>query len=307
MMNRRRFISIASAAALAPLAGRASTNVTEWRGIALGAEARLIFDHPESDRLIAASLEEIARLEAIFSLYRRDSQLARLNATGTLDGPASELVEVLGLAGLVHEATEGAFDPTIQPLWSAYANAAAEGREITEAERRATLSRAGWDGVDASPSRITLRPGMALTLNGIAQGYITDRVAARLARMGLRDVLCEMGEIAAQGRAPNGAAWPVKLTNGQAVPLLGRALASSAPQGTMLDAQRRVGHIFDPKSGLPSQRRVSLVSVSAPSAAVADALSTAGCLMPRDGLERAALAFPQTRIEAYDEEASAET
>ena len=62
---RRRFLMIASAAALTlPLAGRArsapSATIREWRGIALGAEARLILDHPDADRMIAAALEDLA-------------------------------------------------------------------------------------------------------------------------------------------------------------------------------------------------------------------------------------------------------
>ena len=154
--------------------GQGALRVTDWRGIALGAEARLILAHPDSDRLVAAALDELARLERIVSLYRRDSELSRLNAAGMLDAPSTELVELLALAGLVHDATGGVFDPSIQPLWAAYAAAGAEGRAPTDPERTAALARVGWEGVTVDPGRITLRPGMALTLNGIAQGYIVQ-------------------------------------------------------------------------------------------------------------------------------------
>ena len=301
-VNRRRFVTIASAAALAPLAARAGAppRITEWRGIALGAEARLILAHPDADRLVAAALDEMRRLEGIFSLYRPDSELVRLNTAARLDAPSTEMVELLALCGVVHAATDGRFDPSIQPLWAAHAEAAAAGRAPTEAERRAALARVGWAGVAVDPGRVTLEPGMALTLNGVAQGYVTDRVAARLASLGLSDVLCEMGEIAALGRAPDGGPWPVTLTNGRPVPLSGRTLASSAPRATAFDADGRQGHIIDPRTGLPSDKPLSLVSVSANSAAVADALSTAGCLMTRAELDRAASTFPDARIEAFD-------
>lgn len=299
-LNRRRFITIASAAALTPRAIHAATPVTDWRGTIMGAEARLILAHPQSDQMIAAALEELGRLEGIFSLYRPDSQLMRLNAAGSLNAPATELIEVLALSGLIHQRTGGVFDPTIQPLWAVYAKASAAGRLPTDAERSAAVNLIGWDSVLIEPSRILLRPGMALTLNGIAQGFITDRVAARLAALGLSDVLCEMGEITAQGRTPDGGAWPVSLANGRKLPLSGRALASSSPHGTVLDANGRVGHIFDPQTGLPSDKPLSLVSVSAPTAAVADALSTAGCLMERAEFERAIAAFADVRIEAHE-------
>lgn len=309
-VSRRRFITIASLAALVPALtpamGRAdgkaaaAPEVTDWRGIALGAEARLILVHPQADRMVQAALDEVARLERIFSLYRTDSELARLNAAGTLEAPSTELVELLALAGVVHEATKGAFDPTVQPLWAAYAEAGAQGREPTGDERRAAMARVGWDRVQVDPARITLEPGMGLTLNGIAQGFITDRVAARLSALGLTDVLCEMGEIVGLGHAPDGKPWPVTLTNGRAVPLTDRALASSAPRATAFDAKGRVGHILDPRTGLPSDMRLSLVSVSAPTAAVADALATAGCLLDAAAFDTAVSRFDNARIEARD-------
>ena len=151
-LNRRRFILIGSAAALGAGHARAATPVREWRGIALGAEARLILDHPDADRMIAEARAELSRLEAIFSLYRTDSALARLNATGRMDLPPSELLEVLALSGLVYEATDGLFDPTVQPLWQAHAVAGAAGRPVTEEERDTALSLVGWDRVEASAS-----------------------------------------------------------------------------------------------------------------------------------------------------------
>ena len=83
------------------------------------------------------------------------------------------------------------------------------------------------------------------------------------------------------------------------MPLSGRCLASSAPRATAFDQAGRLGHILDPRTGVPSDRDLALVSVSAPSAALADALSTAGCLMARADLDRSAARFAEVRIEAY--------
>ena len=299
-LNRRRFILIGSAAALGAGHARAATPVREWRGIALGAEARLILDHPDADRMIAEARAELSRLEAIFSLYRTDSALARLNATGRMDLPPSELLEVLALSGLVYDATDGLFDPTVQPLWQAHAVAGAAGRLVTEEERDTALALVGWKNVEVTDGAVVLaRPGMALTLNGIAQGYITDRVAARLRTLGLTDVLVEMGEIRAMGHAPDGGPWPVKLADGTPVPLTDRALASSAPRGTTFDAAGSVGHIISPLTGRSSQSPWALVSVSARQGAVADALSTAGCLMDDEAaLQTAVSRFVGARVEA---------
>ncbi|MFD1810237.1 FAD:protein FMN transferase [Gemmobacter lanyuensis] len=56
-------------------------------------------------------------------------------------------------------------------------------------------------------------------------------------------------------------------------------MATSAPLGTTFDAAGRVGHILNPLTGLAGAAQWRGVSISAPSAALADALSTAACLM----------------------------
>nr|WP_325166430.1 FAD:protein FMN transferase [Thermohalobaculum xanthum] len=145
------------------------------------------------------------------------------------------------------------------------------------------------------------RPGMALTLNGIAQGAVADRVAALLRAEGLTDLLVDMGEIAGLGHRPDGTPWQAGIADpGGAlqarVGLSDRALATSAPMGTVLDAGGAVGHILDPRGGhaAPGWR---LVSVSAPKAALADGLSTAFALMERPRIDAALARHPETRLE----------
>jgi hypothetical protein len=89
---------------------------------------------------------------------------------------------------MLHAATGGRFDPTIQPLWALYAEhfAGARRRDLPPAgARAAALARTGWQRVRFDGARIRLEPGMALSLNGIAQGYIADRLADLLRGMGL--------------------------------------------------------------------------------------------------------------------------
>ena len=297
-LSRRRFLTI-SAAAVAAGSVRAG-DLYQWKGVALGARATITLSHPDAPAILRRVRAEIDRLEDIFSLYRPDSALVRLNREGRLDNPPFELLECLGLCGAVHDATGGAFDPTVQPLWTLYAEAAGRGAVPAEGALAAALARVGWAGVELGAGRIAFRrPGMALTLNGIAQGYVADRVAALLRAEGLTDVLVDTGELRALGGRPGGGGWPVALQAGarripDAVRLRDMALASSAPAGTMLGGA--VGHVFDPASGRPAPARWTLVSVSAPSAALADGLSTAGCLMRRDAFARAVGAFAGARI-----------
>lgn len=302
-LSRRRFLAISAAAATlgaAPAGPSRAAQLTRWQGIALGARATITLAHPDAARIIARARAEIDRLEGIFSLYRPDSALARLNRDGQLADPPFELLECLGQCGAVHAATGGAFDPTVQPLWRLYA--AHRGRPPQQQVARA-LSRTGWQHVayDGAGGIRLARPGMALTLNGIAQGYVADRVAALLRAEGLTDILVDTGEMRALGGMPEGGGWPVSLQAGaeripDAVALRDRALASSAPLGTVLDDEGRVGHVLDPATGRPAPARWRLVSVLAPLAAIADGLSTAGCLMERDAFARAVAAFEGAEI-----------
>lgn len=301
-MNRRRFLTITAAttAALATQLRAEAPKLRQWHGVALGSAATIALDHPEADRLIALALVEIDRLEGIFSLYRPDSALVRLNRDGVLDAPPFELLDCLGLCGRVNAASGGRFDPTVQPLWQTHAEAWAQGRAPDAAHLDRARALTGSAGVSVQPDRIALaRPGMALTLNGVAQGVIADRVADLLRAEGLRDVLVDTGEIAARGRTPDGADWPVALTNGQRLTLGNRALASSSPRGTVFDAAGLQGHILDPGTGRPIRGAFDLVSISAPRAGLADALSTAACMMS-DAEKVAALVsqFPGARVEA---------
>lgn len=299
MLNRRRFLTIAAAAAgLAPLGARAGQVHVET-GIALGARVTLRLAHPDAPALAARAMGEIHRLEGIFSLYQPESTLSRLNRDGALSGPAPEMLECLSIADAAHRASDGAFDPTVQPLWRAYADCAVRGTFPSEAELAAARRRTGWDKLRFSSQAVRLRPGMALTLNGIAQGLIADRVAALLRARGLGAVLIDTGEMVALDGPPRGDAWHVTLQQGGAVDLKNRALATSAPLGMSFAADGRTSHILDARSGQAAPATWRGITISAPRAALADALSTAACLMGTQAeITAMCRRFPGVRLES---------
>ncbi len=297
-LTRRRFLAVTSAACL--MSQVSAAQAYRWRGVALGAQATILLDHPDAEALTARAVAEIDRLENVFSLYRTQSALMRLNAEGRLDAPDFELLECLSLAGRVHAATGGAFDPTVQPLWATHAEARAEGRAPDPAALALAATKVGWDKLSFDTDQIRLAPGQALTLNGIAQGYIADKVADLFRAAGVRDVLVDTGEIVAMGDANGQTGWPVSIRGTDtALALSGRALATSAVMGTVLDAEGTVGHILDPRTGETAQGVWAQVSVSADRAAVADALSTGLVVMSSaEAARAAAAALPGARIES---------
>ncbi|HEX6141209.1 MAG TPA: FAD:protein FMN transferase [Geminicoccaceae bacterium] len=288
-LGRRRFLSlIAAPAAIAlPGAGGARPEAVRWQGTALGARASLVMggiDAARGRRLIGHVLAEIDRLERIFSLHRADSALSLLNRQGRLTTPPQELVDVLAEAARIHRLSGGAFDVTIQPLWRLHAGHFARPQAPATGPSAAAVAQArertGFEQVEIGPDEIRFaRPGMAITLNGIAQGTVTDRIADLLRGEGLEHVLIDMGEIAATGHHPSGRAWSIGLGAAGRLELRDAAVATTDPRGTTFDAAGRHHHLLDPRTGRSSghARRVTVV---APRASLADALSTALAVMP---------------------------
>lgn len=311
--DRRRFLTIAAAAAgsalivPSPCAWAAPGDVRQWQGTALGADASLTLcglDRPAADRLIETCLAEVARLERVFSLHRADSALVHLNRTGRLDAPPADLVRLMQDAVTYGHLTGGAFDITVQPLWELFANHFAKGGSDTNGPPAQTIAAlrplVDFRAVKVEPARIAFaRPGMAVTLNGIAQGYITDRITDLLIDAGMRDVLVDMGEIRALGRHPEGRPWRVSIRQGDGstgrVLDLDGALATSATDGTCFDPAGHFGHVLDPQAGtpVPGPRQVS---VRAATACRADALSTAFLLLPPDRVQAVAAALADVSV-----------
>jgi thiamine biosynthesis lipoprotein len=300
-VGRRRALTIIAAAGALPLLPwsaaptRAAFAPYRWRGRALGAEVDLAFAHPDESAVrdaLSRCLAEIERLEQVFSLFRPGSELCRLNRDGRLAAASHDLRAVLAEAGHVHELTVGAFDVTVQPLWRAYANWAARGRTPRDGPESEALAGArelvDGRGVSIDGPDVTLaRAGMAVTLNGIAQGYITDRVADLLRAAGFERVLIQLGEAYALGRAEPGRPWTLGIPAPEGEGLLARleitdrALATSSGAALAFDPEGRHHHLLDPRTGQSPQRYRS-VSVVAPRAATADALSTALSLLPAE-------------------------
>lgn len=321
MPTRRRFVSImAGCAALSPLASlsealaAASPPVSVWKGVVMGAQASMTLVHPQREKARALILEctaEIDRLEAILSLYRSDSALSRLNAAGELRDPPSELVELLSFGLALSRVSGGAFDPTVQPLYRLYADhfAAPDARATgptPQAIARA-LRVVDYTGVEVNADRIRLpRAGMAITLNGIAQGYVTDRVTDLLRIAGFDDLLVDLGEARVRGHRPDGGAWRAAIADPHRprhtlleLPLgkdAGKlpALATSAGAGTPLGPDPRINHLLDPHTGRSANHYLS-VSVAAPRATLADGLSTTLSVLAPGRADALLDAYPAAR------------
>jgi thiamine biosynthesis lipoprotein len=296
-MSRRRFITIAAAAVGLPLllkAGISQARPVRWEGTALGAPASIQLYHTDEARAraaIAAGLDELKRLEAIFSVYRADSAISALNRDGVLENAPADFVALLTRALTLARISDGIYDPTVQPLWQTYfrhftgSNPASAGP--AQGELDAALALVDWRAVEVDANRIAFtRPGMGLTLNSGAQGYITDRVADVLRAHGFDRMLVDMGEPRALSTKPDGSAWRIGIANpadpSRAVTTLevvDQCISTSGGYGTLFDPAGAFTHLIDTRTGRTAPALLG-VSVIAKTGTVADGLSTAMLMAP---------------------------
>ena len=310
VVTRRRMLTIlgASAGSLvavkAPdaLAASLINQSSTWHGVALGADATITFhsDGPEPASIaVQAVLQEVKRLESIFSLYHTGSELQRLNEDGYLLRPSMDMRILMRKALQWSERTEGAFDITVQAIWQAYARyfSSASKSEPLAAALASAKDQVDYSRIKMGLGQIRLGRGQSVTLNGIAQGYITDRVADMLASRGWDNLLVSMGEVQTIGSHIDGKPWRIETeTPNGLVFMASGALATSSPHATVFDLAERHHHLMDPHSGI-SAPHARIVSVQAPRAVDADAASTGLGVMKQDAAELFLQRHPNLRAQ----------
>jgi thiamine biosynthesis lipoprotein len=286
-MKRQRFLRAAlGLGALAACGARASQPALRWqRRVLLGFGTTLSLQAAHEDDAtlqlaLDAAVALLRRIEAQMSLFDPASALSRLNRERVLRAPPADLLRVLRIAQQVSRAGGGAFDVTVQPLWQAF-DAARREQRLPDAHEVATArAHVDWRALHVAPHELRLqRRGMAVTLNGIAQGYAADAVRALLARHGIGHALIDAGEFAALGRNPQQQPWILGIADPRTEAALlarlvtdGRCVATSADNETSFSADRRHHHIVDPRTGY-SPPELASVTVAAASGALADALT----------------------------------
>lgn len=255
----------------------------------MGTELRLTLEGRERALLLEASeraASEISRVEALLSTWRRGGELDSVNRApvGRAVELSPEMRELLGRAFELRNSTSGAFEPAVAPLVRAW-DLRGPGRIPEPAELRAAASdsslprafRLDADGI------VRLRGTAAFDEGAWGKGYALDRAAEVLRAAGVPSALLDLGgQVLAVGPRADGTPWLVDVADpldrsrvAQRVALTVGSLSTSgnSERGLLVNGSR-VGHLLDPRTGAPAADFGS-VTVLAPSALAADALSTA--------------------------------
>lgn len=253
-----------------------------------------------------AALREVADAESLLSLFRRDSLLSHINRTAHLD-PVRIDADTFGLLTTAQEVwrlSGGVFDPTIAPRMTAlglHEHAALPGD--------ADALGAGLQNTVLDPRESTIRflAPLALDLGGIAKGHALDLAARALREAGIRTALLHAGtsSVLAIGHPPGADAWRIAIrrpgegttatgppsdqrapsdpsaspANRPVIELCDAALSVSGLHAGTSPAASPAAHILDPRTGHPATSHHTVAAVTAPSAALADAWSTAALVL----------------------------
>jgi thiamine biosynthesis lipoprotein len=242
-------------------------------------------DLDSSRAAASAALDRMSRLERVLSRFIPGNPVSQLNRTGVLDDPDADLVHVLRAAREMSLLTQGAFDITIKPVLDLYQAARARGGAIPAAGAiREALRLVDYRAVEVFDDRVALIvPGMQVTLDGIAKGYIIDAGVQELRRQGMESVLVEAGgDLRVGAPKAHGVPWTLGIqapreaagTLAAVFALSDQAAATSGDYMQPFTPDCRQHHILDPRTG-ESPPALSSATVVAPSAALADALATA--------------------------------
>lgn len=222
-----------------------------------------------------ATFEELDHIEGRLSRYVESSDISRINHlhAGQLSVVHPDTFDCLRIALKVYRATDGAFDV-------AYGS-----RGPSNGRPRLRL--------DADKHSVeVLTNGILLDLGGIGKGFALDRMAELLKDWELESVLlaASTSTLLAGEPPPGAAGWSV--TIGPQHDMRRLRLSNRAVSGSGSTA--RGHHIIDPRTAQPADGRFRAWA-TAPTAAMADALSTAFMVMPAEQIRECCQRQPNVR------------
>ena len=274
---------------------------------------------PQRKQVIDASdaLDLVHAVENKLTVYREQSDLIDLNRQAVLESTEvdQQLFCLLQASMVIARETSGAFTPAAGQLNRLWRRCRTEKKLPDQEECQNAVRHGNYENIELDESRLTCRitdPQLLLDFSGMGKGEALDRVAAHLDQEQVANYLIHGGHssILARGSHSGRAGWVVGIRHPQSpgkrvgtIEIIDQAFSASG-SGVQFFRQggQRYGHIFDPRSGWPVDHHLSVV-VLAPSAAVADALSTAFYVMTTEEViayceahqDIGLLLFPQPR------------
>lgn len=229
------------------------------------------------------AFDEISRIEGLLNKYNPESEISKLNKSGTLKA-SPETFYVIKKSKEFYSLSGGAFDVTIAPLMDLWGFTNRQFSTPTEEGIKETLKLVGSDKIILHKSSSVIQfktPGMEIDLGAIAKGYAVDCAVKKMRDTGIKSCLINAGgQIYCLGNK-FGKPWIVAIKNPRVNELVNylklenRAISTSGDyEQYFIKDKKRYAHIINPKTGYPAENSIASVTVIAKDGLTADALST---------------------------------
>ncbi|MCR5171236.1 MAG: FAD:protein FMN transferase [Treponema sp.] len=257
----------------------------------------------ENAGVLEKVFNELYRIQSVFNFYDRNSLLSQINKNaGTNPVPVTdEFLYVIQTAQAASELTDGAFNPLVGPLVKLWDVNGQNPRIPAKEEIEEALRYNSWENVEINVSEKTVflkNKGMEIDFGGIMKGYAADVINMILKKEGVSSATINLGgNVYVRGKSFKGGSWKIGIvepvfdgTDAEGNPnsisesdrkklivkAKNQAVVTSGGYERFFELEgKRYHHIFDGRTGYPSESGLASATVVLKSSVMADCLSTA--------------------------------
>ncbi|CDB90306.1 putative uncharacterized protein [Clostridium sp. CAG:253] len=238
------------------------------------------------------AVDEINRLETVLSAEKQESDIYKLNETGS-GTLSTDTKNIVSRALEINKTTNGAFDISIYPLMVKWGFTTQKYNVPSKNEISKLLKDVDSSKIifDEKSGNIKLKENMKIDLGGIAKGYTSSRVMQIFKECGVTSGLVSLGgNVQALGTKTDGTAWQIAIENPDkssdyigVVSVKDKAVITSGGYERYFEKNGKTyHHILDPETGYPAESGLKSVTIVSDDGTLADALSTSLFVMGKE-------------------------
>lgn len=261
-----------------------------------------------ADEAVAAAVDEINRIDSLFSVGDENSEIAMLNEKGSIHA-SEDTVYVLKEALSLYDTTDGALDISIYPLMKLWGFASGEYRVPTADEIQNCLNyvNASIIQLDDTTDSLSIEDGQGIDFGAIAKGYTSDRIIDIFEKYNLVSGMVSLGgNVQCYSGKTDGTPWNCGIQDPDepdsvlcVVSVKDKAVITSGGYERFFtdeETDTTWHHIIDPSTGYPADSGLSSATIICNRGILADGLSTSVFIM---GLEQG-IQYWQAHSDTFD-------
>lgn len=244
----------------------------------------------KAEEAVSEAVEEIERLDGLFSVTDPDSEIYKLNSEKTAS--VSEDAYALIKAALNYsEKTDYILNPAVYPVVKAWGFTTGDYRIPDSSELSLLKGHIDPNKISLDDETMTVtitEPKLEIDLGSVAKGYTSAKISALFSEMGVESGILSLGgNVQTIGRKTDGSKWRVAIIDPETqtdyagiIETEGKAVITSGNYQRYFEENGKLyHHIIDPSTCAPAESGLSSVTIVSENGTAADAYSTALFIM----------------------------